>query len=263
MFSSVYVITNSLNNKKYVGQSVNVEKRWYTHKNNSKKSELSNIYLYNSMNKYGIENFKFEVIEKDILISDVNEREMYWIKELNTLKPNGYNLTEGGEGTKGYIMSEKTKSLISEKRKEWYNSLSEDEKEEFKSRLSQGGDLQKMNEGSKRWRENSTEEEMNAFYKRVVETKKEKGYDFYNFSFGKMNEEEKNEMYEKISKNNPRSKSVIMMNIDGEFIKEFHSIGEASRYLNKEYNTPLHSKVRIRKVLDTNGKAYNFKWKSK
>lgn len=47
------------------------------------------------MIKYGPENFVFEKIED--LCEDYNDKEKFWIKELNTLAPNGYNMTEGGD----------------------------------------------------------------------------------------------------------------------------------------------------------------------
>lgn len=49
----------------------------------------------------GLENFTFEVIE-EVDNSLLNDREIFWIKECNSLSPNGYNLTTGGEGTPGY-----------------------------------------------------------------------------------------------------------------------------------------------------------------
>lgn len=47
------------------------------------------------MDKYGMENFTFEVIEKNV--KNYNEREKYWIQYYNCITPNGYNMTEGGE----------------------------------------------------------------------------------------------------------------------------------------------------------------------
>lgn len=261
MFSNIYVITNKINNKQYVGQSVDIDKRWYAHKNNSKYE--SNIYLYNAMKKHGLDNFTFDVIESDIPLDKINEREEFWIKELSTLRPNGYNLTLGGEGTKGYVMSDNTKTLISIKAKERYDSMSPEEKKEMINRLPKtGGDLDKMNEGFIKWLENS-HDEVEKRIKNSVQTKKENGYDFYNFSFGKMSTEEKNQMYEKISKNNPKSQTVIMLDKTDNMIMEFHSIREASRYLNKEYDITINSKNRLQKVLDTDKIAYGFKWKRK
>lgn len=55
----IYKITNNLNNKIYIGQTVKtVEKRFQQHKNNSNKSYFSHIVLYKAFNKYGIENFE-------------------------------------------------------------------------------------------------------------------------------------------------------------------------------------------------------------
>lgn len=51
------------------------------------------------MNKYGIENFKIECLEKVEDSSILSEREIYWIHELNSYGSNGYNATEGGDGT--------------------------------------------------------------------------------------------------------------------------------------------------------------------
>lgn len=90
----IYKIINIINNKLYVGKTVKtLSHRIYAH---IKNSEKSNQYIHRAMCKYGIKNFKWEIIEN--VVSDLNEREKYWIKTLNSLHPNGYNLTVGGEG---------------------------------------------------------------------------------------------------------------------------------------------------------------------
>jgi group I intron endonuclease len=78
-------------------------------------------HLYSSINKYGVENFIFEIIEEceyDVL----DDRERYWINKLNTLEPYGYNIKNGGSKLYGKDNpffgkhhSEKTKNKISEK----------------------------------------------------------------------------------------------------------------------------------------------------
>lgn len=86
----IYCITNIINGKKYIGQSNNVKRRFNEHiKGNA------DTIIHNAIKKYGEENFKIETLETNI--TNYNEREQYWIKELNTLVPNGYNMTEGGE----------------------------------------------------------------------------------------------------------------------------------------------------------------------
>ena len=92
----IYKITNKINNKVYIGQSVNITKRWNTHRRHSQiKNKDYDKYLYRAFRKYGIENFSFEVIEecpRELL----NDRECYYIQ---LYKSNddyyGYNETSG------------------------------------------------------------------------------------------------------------------------------------------------------------------------
>ena len=78
----------------YVGQAINSAERFIAHcKPSSIKN--NNSIIDKAIQKYGANNFWFEIIESQI--ENYNEREKYWIKELNTLIPNGYNMTEGGD----------------------------------------------------------------------------------------------------------------------------------------------------------------------
>ena len=63
MTIGIYMITNKINNKKYIGQSVRIEIRWREHKNSYLKND-TNSHLYNAMKKYGIENFDFNILEE-------------------------------------------------------------------------------------------------------------------------------------------------------------------------------------------------------
>ena len=83
-----------MNGKCYIGQSVNIERRFDEHK---KYTNRTGKYLHNSMNKYGVDNFSFEIIE-ECKKSELSEREKYWISYYNSTSPNGYNLTNGGDG---------------------------------------------------------------------------------------------------------------------------------------------------------------------
>lgn len=89
---SIYCITNLINNKKYIGQSIHPYIRFQQH---CQKSCQHVSLIHQAIQKYGKENFQFEILESNI--SNFNEREKYWIKKLNTLQPHGYNLLEGGE----------------------------------------------------------------------------------------------------------------------------------------------------------------------
>ena len=91
----IYKITNTLNNKIYIGQTIKtVEKRFQQHQNNSNKEYFSQIVLYKAFNKYGIENFICEQIE-EVENEKLDEREKYWINYYDSFF-NGYNSTLGG-----------------------------------------------------------------------------------------------------------------------------------------------------------------------
>ena len=97
----IYKITNLINNKCYIGKTLNtIQERWREHCSDYKKRDEEKRPLYSAMNKYGIENFKIEEIEQcneDI----VNDREKYWIEYYSSFKK-GYNATLGGDG-KAYL----------------------------------------------------------------------------------------------------------------------------------------------------------------
>ena len=94
----IYKITNDINNKVYIGKTLNsIEERWKQHCKDSKKERCEKRPLYNAMNKYGIECFHIETIENVTDISLLEEREKYWIEYFNSFKE-GYNATQGGDG---------------------------------------------------------------------------------------------------------------------------------------------------------------------
>ena len=97
----IYKITNTLNDKVYIGQTIKtVQKRFTQHKNNSNKEYFSQIVLYKAFKKYGIENFICEEIE-EVPNDKLDEREKYWIEYYDSYF-NGYNSTLGGRTTQLY-----------------------------------------------------------------------------------------------------------------------------------------------------------------
>lgn len=103
MSIGIYKITNLLNGKMYIGQSVDIEKRWSTHKAELKNNYHYNIHLQNAWNKYGEENFEFSIVE-ECNIDQLNQREIYWISNFDSYE-NGYNLTSGGGNTESFSKS--------------------------------------------------------------------------------------------------------------------------------------------------------------
>jgi group I intron endonuclease len=117
-FCGIYCIENIVNSKKYIGYSQNIKNRWSNHKGHLRNNKHGNNYLQNAWNKYGEENFKFYIIEEcDKELLRIKESE--YVLSLNTKTPNGYNLTDGGDGCTG--MTEESRLSISEKNK--INSL--------------------------------------------------------------------------------------------------------------------------------------------
>jgi len=100
----IYKIT-SPSGKVYVGQTTKgFEKRIKQHKSPSSKCHL----VKKAINKYGDE-MKYEIIEDNIPHKQLDEREIYWIKELNSFAPNGYNCTTGGNARKELSINLKNK----------------------------------------------------------------------------------------------------------------------------------------------------------
>lgn len=93
----IYKITNLINGKIYIGQSVNINKRWNDEKRRAfDTTDKSYEYPLNrAIRKYGIENFSFE-IQEECTRENLNEREKYWIHYYDSFF-NGYNQTLGGE----------------------------------------------------------------------------------------------------------------------------------------------------------------------
>lgn len=97
MIGYIYKITNRLNQKAYIGKTIyTVEERWQEHIRDSKRDRCKDRPLYRAMNKYGIENFSIEQIEK-VEVKNLSNREIYWIEYYHTFS-NGYNATLGGDG---------------------------------------------------------------------------------------------------------------------------------------------------------------------
>lgn len=115
----VYCIENKVNGKKYIGKSVNIEARLSTHKSYLKRVEYPkkhcNRHLWSSVRKYGLDNFKFYVIE-ELDSNDegfFSDRELYWIDFYNTTDRNyGYNLRRDSS-TKMFV-HEETRKIHSE-----------------------------------------------------------------------------------------------------------------------------------------------------
>lgn len=109
--SGIYIIKNKINGKFYVGSAVNIKNRWYNHVKTLKENIHKNRRLQNAWNKYGEQNFQFEILELVDDINDLINKEQYWIDILQACK-NGYNLSPIAGSTLGVKFSEESKNKL-------------------------------------------------------------------------------------------------------------------------------------------------------
>lgn len=102
-YSGIYKITNKKTKHAYIGQAKNIDRRIYSHLLSTVTETKSdyNCLLHGAFRKYGVDNFELEILEQ-CSVSELNDREQYWIKFYHTYKydpeySGGYNLTAGGK----------------------------------------------------------------------------------------------------------------------------------------------------------------------
>jgi group I intron endonuclease len=233
----VYLIKNKVNGKLYVGKSNDFKKRWINHKSiafNENHSRYKSP-IYCAMRKYSLENFETSILESDLENDEITfEREKYWISKLNTKAPNGYNLTDGGEGVTGIKLSEEHKEklrIANTGKKHTY---------EVKKRM------------SVYWTENSP----NRGKSLSLETRKK-------MSDSKKGIHKPVGFGEKVSK--AQGKGVIMVDMKtGQSLKDFISTYKAANWLreNTSYEKASFSKIAA-VCRGDRASIYGYKWKYK
>lgn len=131
-YYQLYLITNLVNNKKYIGQT-NQQKGYRTrfkeHIYESIHSENPISVLHKAIKKYGSENFSVKLLLHNIPDTSIDFYESLWIDKLDTYYRNnkGYNMTYGGRGTNGYIFTDEVRKKMGNGVKMYWESLDEDE----------------------------------------------------------------------------------------------------------------------------------------
>ena len=111
----IYKITNNINKKVYIGQSIHYKRRWNEHINNAKKGRTSRLYL--DIREYGVENFSFEVIDIAESREQADYKEGFYASYYDSYnEKKGYN--ERGCGLHKFL-SENTKKKISISREKY------------------------------------------------------------------------------------------------------------------------------------------------
>jgi group I intron endonuclease len=124
----VYSHENIYNGMKYIGiTSVRPERRW-----RNGEGYKRSVKFYNSIKKYGWDSFKHEILYENLTEKEAKNIEQKLIKK-NKKQNLSYNITDGGEGNNGWVVSENTKKKISESHKG--KKLSEEQKQKLKLSL--------------------------------------------------------------------------------------------------------------------------------
>lgn len=109
----IYKIQNKINDKIYIGQTINaIENRFYSHVYLAEKKEM-NTPLYRSIRKHGSQSFDISIVDYAVSKESLNEKEKYWIKFFDCKTPNGYNISDGGNGGNlGEIVNNKIRETL-------------------------------------------------------------------------------------------------------------------------------------------------------
>ena len=91
----LYEIKNTINGKRYIGRTCNIEQRWNRHRNDLNNGRHHSIYLQRAWDKYGEENFEFNIIDTCETLEEIKSLEESYINELNS---NLYNVSTQSSG---------------------------------------------------------------------------------------------------------------------------------------------------------------------
>lgn len=146
-FSCIYLWVNLINNKKYVGQTQSFYNRMSQYKRGA-----FNKYMKHAIDKYGIDNFDIIILERDVLLDKLDEREQYWIDYYQSyLDNNGYNICRFAGTTRGFRHTDESRNLMKKIAIQRFSS----EEEKLKVRGENNGMYGKQH--SVEWKHNHSE----------------------------------------------------------------------------------------------------------
>ena len=241
-FNCIYMYTNKINGKRYVGQAVNFNRRHNTHISDSYNEKAKydyNVPFHRAIRKYGIENFEIKILAENISTQEkMNEYERFFIKRYDTLCKNnkGYNIASGGSN--GNPLEGKTEEEI----EQWKQKLSESHKgkifsEEHKQKMSEANKGKKVTKETRQRISEAMQGENHPMYgKHHSEETKQKQSETNKGK--KHTEETKQKMSEaKKGENHPQAKRVAQYDKQGNLIKIWDYIKQASEELSINHSS--------------------------
>lgn len=233
----VYVHTNKINGKMYVGQTIrgdNPNRRWQ-----NGYGYITQKYFYRAIQKYSWDSFEHEIIASNLTKFEADNFEKILIKELKTYdKQFGYNITLGGKGNSGYHLSDEAKQKISVANKKHY--LNPEYAQKMKDIVPKRAIYQFSLEG-----------EFIKKYDSAMEVERQLGIlnaTVSKCAFGKLPsakgyiflfEEDVETILQRVERyrcsKKPRYEHIVQLSLDGQFISEWVGSADAGRALKINY----------------------------
>lgn len=163
----IYKHTSRTSGKVYIGLTINdMKSRWRQHKCNALTGEFTCPHFHAAIAKYGADDFEHEILFESDSLDELNEKEIFFIKEYDSINL-GYNLKDGG-GSSTYEHTDEAKHLMSVLKKEFYANLTDEQRVEYnRNRLSVLGtdeNREKVSLGIVAWYESMTSESRQRLY---------------------------------------------------------------------------------------------------
>ena len=156
-YNCIYMYTNKINGKRYVGQARNFNRRHRKHISssyNENEKYSYNFPFHRAIRKYGIENFEIKILVENISTQEkMNEYEIFFIKQYSTLAINGdgYNIASGGSNGNPYAgkTEEEMERFKQKMRDNWTEERKKERSEAYKGQKLSEETKQKMSEAKK------------------------------------------------------------------------------------------------------------------
>lgn len=127
----IYEAINPINDKRYIGKTIDLRKRKWSHRALAKKRP--DLVFYRAILKYGFDTFRWHVLSTHRVAARALAAEVKWIKQRREAGITLYNMTDGGEGGKGAKMSAEIRKKIGDSLRGFKHSA------ETRAKLSQIG----------------------------------------------------------------------------------------------------------------------------
>jgi group I intron endonuclease len=230
MNKGIYKITNLINNKVYIGQSKNINNREWNHFYWLERGEHHNEHLQKSYNKYGKENFVFEVLEETI---DLDIRELFWINEYGGVNSElNYNLKDPkSKEWSDYVRVKHGKKMLGENNPNFGKNWTEEQKEKL-SKQRKGKNLEERIgvEKAKLSKEKMSKSQKGRKHPEEVKEKiRQANIGKNNPAYGKGYKQvgDKNPMWGKTQKNR---RPIQQLTKEGILVKEYDFISDVINY---------------------------------